>query len=179
MLCKGRLFYISPMEMTREYFFIREKAVKTWGLTGQNGGRGEFLWCLTVHCNPIMEVDLLMLVFFVYCSPFFACTHVCILQWLFTVFLFNKVFLNWIELNVLARSVSKDFIMPMYDNRQSLEMDIVPSTTPGRLSRKDTPPRSRVEQLPSSWLWGTGPYSPGCAYSGTLLWLYFSAVPLA
>ena len=53
-------------------------------------------------------------------------------------------------LNVLARSVSKDFVMPMYDNRQLSEMDIVPTTTPGRLSRKDTPPRSRVERLPSS-----------------------------
>ena len=62
------------MEMTREYFFIREKAVKTWGLTGQNGGRGEFLWCLTVHCNPIMEVDLLMLVF-LYIVVFFSHVH--------------------------------------------------------------------------------------------------------
>ena len=56
-------------------------------------------------------------------------------------------------LNVLARSVSKDFVMPMqcmHDNRQLSEMDIVPTTTPGRLSRKDTPPRSRVERLPSS-----------------------------
>ena len=29
-------------------FLIREKAVKTWGLTGQNGGRGEFF--VVPHC---------------------------------------------------------------------------------------------------------------------------------
>ena len=59
------------MEMTRVYFFIREKAVKTWGLTGQNGGRGEFF--VVPHCalQPHYGGGSTDARVFVYCSLFF------------------------------------------------------------------------------------------------------------
>ena len=76
------------MEMTREYFFIREKAVKTWGLTGQNGGRGEFF--VVPHCalQPHYGGGTTDARVSVYCSlAFFARTQFVNFSDRFTVFL--------------------------------------------------------------------------------------------
>ena len=81
-ICRWFLHY--PMEKSRLLFFYREKAEKTWGKTGQNGGRGDLFAMPNVHCNPSMAVDIKMLVltliFFVF---FFALkrSHDCILQY--------------------------------------------------------------------------------------------------
>ena len=91
------------MEMTRVYFFIREKAVKTWGLTGQNGGRGEFF--VVPHCalQPHYGGGSTDARVFVYCSFFFFCFCLLFFRSYTCMYisvrdlqcsLFNKVFLN-------------------------------------------------------------------------------------
>ena len=73
-----------PKETSLAFFFSCEKSKKTWGKTGQNGGRGDLFAMPNVHCNPSMAVDIKMLVltliFFVF---FFALkrSHDCILQY--------------------------------------------------------------------------------------------------
>ena len=62
-------------------FFIREKDVKTWGLTGQNGGRGEFF--VVPHCalQPHYGGGTTDARVSVYCSlVFFRSYTVCIFQ---------------------------------------------------------------------------------------------------
>ena len=84
------------MEMTRVYFFIREKAVKTWGLTGQNGGRGEFF--VVPHCalQPHYGGGTTDACVSVYCSLcFFSLVHSMYISVIdLQCSLLNKVFLN-------------------------------------------------------------------------------------